>query len=207
MHQQLLAASASSVLVILALATMPAAPYIPMEVDNAWAGYQPMTGASSSTTPAVMPLVVGPKAAPLLPERPPQQYPEASPDWAAVWQVQGDKPNTWVDYDAEWSRRLEEAFQTGKATFEARPGAAVTFSYDTNTSIQTNLETSGQRYMRRCLVEKFLKKNESGRLTAIEASNKANWTGDRLKARRKKSRSPPAGSGERARSKSMARRS
>lgn len=121
--------------------------------------------------------------------------------WAASWQVQGDRPLHWIDYDQAFCERLEAAFHNGFSAFQWAPRGTVVFEYDTRELTQTNLETNGRRIMRRILVEIRDVDLLPNRLRTAEVWNMENWTRDQLNRRRGRS-----SSGSRTRSTSRARR-
>jgi hypothetical protein len=70
-----------------------------------------------------------------------------------IWQVQGDQPRQWLDYNQEFSSILEEKFRQGAPPFEHQPGARHVYTYDVVSMLQVNKYYRSRRVMRRLMVD------------------------------------------------------
>ena len=110
-------------------------------------------------------------------------YQHITPEWVALWQVMGDN-NAWIDYSTDYVILFEHAYQHQQGTVTAKPGLSVTYTYDTKEMVQTNLETMGQRCMRRVVMNVTERQEEDERLLKIEQHNQTNWNGAECNRRR-----------------------
>lgn len=79
---------------------------------------------------------------------------QAPAGFGVRWQVEGDWPDTWTDYSADFSRLLEDHFQSqAKEPLVERPRDSVIYHYYTLSYVQENRETNKWRAMRRIFVD------------------------------------------------------
>jgi hypothetical protein len=100
---------------------------------------------------------------------------DATQQSVIVWQVAGDKPLAWTDFDTAFSERLERTFRTNAEPFEAQPGHRHRFTYDAVRMIQTNTFYGSQRVMRRVLVPIDHWFSSAEQRTTVEAAMARMW--------------------------------
>lgn len=95
-----------------------------------------------------------------------------------IWQVQGDFPMTWIDYDVKFMHRLEDHqnifVQNKEKKYEPLRHAPMNnaeFVYDQLQMIQTNTRSNMQRRMRRCLMHCSLYERERNEYALIAQHN------------------------------------
>ena len=69
-----------------------------------------------------------------------------------VWQVAGDTPRAWIDFDTALSEPLERTHRARAVAFEEQPGTRHRYRYDPLNMLQTNVSYTTQRVMRRAFV-------------------------------------------------------
>jgi hypothetical protein len=92
-----------------------------------------------------------------------------------VWQVQGDKPGLWNDYDAEFSARLEDRMKEGGASFIAQPGQRHAYIYDVRNRVQTHVDNNTRRTMRRVHVPRDELDRTGPLVQQMQEHNDAIW--------------------------------
>lgn len=140
---------------------------------------------------------------PALPARaaeplPPDVPPDVPDDMVAVWQVQGDSNNIWIDYDVDFSARLESLHLAGGGTFEHMPGQKHKYSYDLAAMIQTHVTNTTRRVMRRVLMPRAAFSRTRELQAEVTETNAAIWRDwEQQSQRRQASRTPAPGRGQR----------
>lgn len=146
-----------------------AAPVLPVPLDASASAPSAPVPASVAAQPLPQP-VAGFKAPPPIlrragePDGPPAvtRHPrinevphmllDDSQQMVIVWQVAGDIPRAWIDYDTAFSERLERHHRSRAAAFEEQPGTRHRYRYDPLNMLQTNVFYTSQRAMRRAFV-------------------------------------------------------
>lgn len=105
-----------------------------------------------------------------------------------LWQVE-ERPGVWIDYEPDWSRRLEEAWNRAQteyaASFMGRPRGTVEYEYDVWPNLfQRNTETGGKRRIRRIFIENTLFERVESLKESIDQHNAAAWDPSRAYERR-----------------------
>jgi hypothetical protein len=139
----------------------------------------PMAASSSSSAAAAVP--------------PPVPVPEIlqTHGYLVIWQVEGEKRGTWIDYNEAYTIRLEHCYNMNpRGSFVARPGLRVDFEYNTLHMYQQSGETKGRRVMRRVVEPLDEYQSREASRAAMAAYNEENWTADRLNQARWGPRGP-----------------
>ena len=138
-----------------------------------------MAASSSSSAAAAVP--------------PPVPVPEIlqTHGYLVIWQVEGEKRGTWIDYNEAYTIRLEHCYNMNpRGSFVARPGLRVDFEYNTLHMYQQSGETKGRRVMRRVVEPLDEYQSREASRAAMAAYNEENWTADRLNQARWGPRGP-----------------
>ena len=69
-----------------------------------------------------------------------------------AWQVAGDTPRAWVDFDTAFCERLERTHRARAGSFDEQPGTRHRYRYDPLNMLQTNVTYRSQRVMRHAFV-------------------------------------------------------
>lgn len=94
-----------------------------------------------------------------------------------IWQVEGDYPDTWIDYDVEFMNVLEDHRNHFVRTREPyiallHTPKQVQFRYDCYNATQTNTRSNKQRVMRRSFVTCQMWEQAQVRRSLVEEHNK-----------------------------------
>ena len=93
-----------------------------------------------------------------------------------VWQVAGDIPRAWIDYNTAFSERLERHHRARAGAFEEQPGTRHRYRYDPLNMLQTNVFYTSQRAMRRALVPIDHWFSSGQHRVTVETNTKRMWS-------------------------------
>ena len=92
-----------------------------------------------------------------------------------AWQLQGVTANSWIDYALEFASDLEGVARRGGPAWNHRPGRTHEYRYDPVNRVQTHVDNTTKRVMRRQVVDIEEYNRAAATQATVERHNNQVW--------------------------------